>query len=78
MRICGGVIHNGARYEFISLSGDMQFVYRNLLMHMKKWKVRFGHIDVDGKWRYSVYVGDNDILLYRWPECKICVYRREG
>ncbi len=77
MKISGVIIHNGARYEFISLSGDFKFVYRNLLSHMKKWGVRFGHIDIDGDWKYSVCVGADYILINRWPKFKICLYNRK-
>lgn len=78
MRICGKVLYNGARYEFISLRGDFKFVYCQLLKHMKKWSVRWGDIYVDGDGKYTVYVGDSNLLIYRWSDHKECAYNREG
>ena len=76
-RICGGTIHNGARYEFVSLSGDFKWVYCELLKHMKKWASICGHITVNDNWLYSVLVRDNYIRIYRWKDGYVCTYRRE-
>ena len=78
MEIRGKVLRNGACYEFVSLHGDFKFVYRQLLMHMKKWGIRWGDIYVDGDGKYSVYVGGIVIMIYRFSDCMSCTYKREG
>lgn len=78
MKISGGFVCNGAKYLFTSLDGDFKWVYRQLLKYMKKWAVRLGDIYVDGDGKYTVYVGDSNILIFRWADHKECAYNREG
>ena len=77
MRICGTIFHNGAVYEFISLSGDFKWVYHKLLKYMKKWNELRGHIDVNDSWKYTITVNSTYIMVSRWSDSKTCIYSRE-
>lgn len=76
MRISGEYDYNGARYMFISLQGDFKWVYRQLLMHMKKWNILCGQINVNDELRYTVFVCKKCIFLYRCNDGRVCSFRR--
>ena len=78
MKISGGFVCNGAKYLFTSLEGDFKWVYRQLLKHMKKWNVLYGQIYVNDEKRYTVYVRDKCIRIYRCIDGHRCSYRRDG
>ena len=76
MTIRGYFDCNGAQYAFVSLQGDFKWVYRELLKYMKKWSIKHGQIDVDDMPKYSVFVRDNCIRVYRCIDGHRCSYRR--
>ena len=78
MEVRGWFISNGAQYAFVSLKGDFKWVYGELLKYMKKWSIKHGQIDVDGVQRYTVFVCDKCIFLYRCNDGHVCSFRREG
>ena len=76
MKISGGFVCNGAKYLFTSLEGDFKWVYRELLMYMKKWNIPYGQIYVNDEKRYTVFVCDKCIFLYRCNDGHVCSFRR--
>lgn len=78
MDVRGWFICNGAKYAFVSLKGDVKWVYRELLKYMKKWSIKHGQIDVNDEKRYTVFVRDKCIRIYRCIDGHRCSYRREG
>ena len=78
MEVRGWFICNGAQYAFVSLKGDVKWVYRELLKYMKKWSIRWGQIDVNDECRYYVFVLEKYIQIYRCIDGYIWLYDREG
>ena len=78
MEVRGWFICNGVQYAFVSLKGDVKWVYRELLKYMKKWSIRRAQIDVNDECRYYVFVRDKRIRIYRCIDGHRCSYRREG
>ena len=76
-QIRGWFVLNGAQYGFVSLDGDLKWVYWHLLKYMKKWSVRCGYISVNDEMRYFVFVRDNSVRIYRSIDRKDCIYNRK-